>query len=153
MVKPVFQFRLPKEAKAIREEVFVKEQGFANEFDEIDDRSWHLVLYLDQTPIATGRVYEVDPETYQIGRICVRKPFRGQSVGTYVVKFLCNKAISLGARKAVLLAQLDKQGFYYRIGFRPDPNGEVIMDEGVPHIKMTKVLVRSKRKAKPIYPY
>ncbi len=146
MIKPIFQFRLPKEAKEIREEVFVKEQGFADEFDEIDSRSWHLVLYLDQTPIATGRVYEEDPETYRIGRVCVRKPFRGQSVGTYVVKFLCNKAISLGARKAVLLAQLDKQSFYDRIGFRPDPNGEIVLNEGVPHIEMTKVLVRSKRK-------
>lgn len=150
MIKPEFHFSLPPDAKAIREEVFVKEQGFQHEFDEHDPKSWHLVLYLDGHPIATGRIFEVDPETYRIGRIAVLKAYRGMSVGTYVVKFLCNKIISLGARKAVLRAQLDKQGFYKKIGFRPDPNGEIVLDEGVPHIEMSKVLVRSKpyRKAR-----
>ena len=144
MIKPVFHFSLPEDAKAIREQVFVKEQGFQHEFDDFDAQSWHLVLYLDNHPIATGRIHELDPETYQIGRVAVLKSFRGQSVGTYVVKFLCNKIISLGARKAILLAQADKQAFYRKIGFRPDPYGEVIMDEGVPHVKMEKVLVKKR---------
>lgn len=73
MIKPVFTFGLPSDAKALREEVFVQEQGFQNEFGPEDDRCWSLVLYLDDRPIATGRILEIDPETYQIGRVAVKK--------------------------------------------------------------------------------
>ncbi len=151
MIKPLFQHSLPLEAKAIREEVFVKEQGFKNEFDEIDPLCWHLVLFLDQTPISTGRLQEIDPETYQIGRVAVRKLFRGNSVGTYTVKFLCTKAKTLGARKVVLYSQLDKVDFYKKIGFREYGDGEVVLEEGVPHVKMYKILVRKKTGYRPFY--
>lgn len=151
MVKPLFTFGLSEDAKAIREEVFIKEQGFQNEFDELDAKSWHLVLYLDDAPIATGRVSEVDPETYRIGRVAVRKEFRHMKVGSYTVKFLCNKALSLGARKAILSAQSDKTNFYRSLGFRPMADGEITYDEGVPHVTMCKILIRSKKGYRPFY--
>lgn len=37
---------LCEEAKLIREEVFEKEQGFLDEFDEIDEIAKHLVFYM-----------------------------------------------------------------------------------------------------------
>ena len=37
---------LPQEARRIREEVFVREQGFENEFDETDQRAFHLVCMM-----------------------------------------------------------------------------------------------------------
>lgn len=151
MVKPLFNFGLTDDAKLIREEVFVKEQGFAKEFDENDSKAWHLVLYLDGIPISTGRILEIDPETYRIGRVAVRKNFRHMKVGTYTVKFLCNKALSLGARKAVLAAQVDKMAFYRSLGFRPYPDGEVFYEEGVPHTMMYKILTRKRTGYKPFY--
>ena len=33
------------DAKIVRQRVFVEEQGFENEFDEIDDFAYHLVVY------------------------------------------------------------------------------------------------------------
>ena len=36
---------LPAEGRAIREEVFLKEQGFEEEFDEIDARAMHVMAY------------------------------------------------------------------------------------------------------------
>ena len=36
---------LPKEAAEIRQKVFVEEQKFENEFDDIDKISLHFVLY------------------------------------------------------------------------------------------------------------
>lgn len=36
---------LPEDAKRIREAVFMKEQGFKNEFDDIDLLALHLILY------------------------------------------------------------------------------------------------------------
>ena len=35
---------LPQEAKRIRELVFMQEQGFQNEFDNLDHHCFHLVI-------------------------------------------------------------------------------------------------------------
>lgn len=48
---------LPQEARRIREEVFVREQGFENEFDETDQRAFHLVLYDGEIPVAVCRFF------------------------------------------------------------------------------------------------
>ena len=140
MVKPLFTIGPSEDAKAIRIEVFCDEQGFKNEFDELDQGSISLVLYLDEVPIATGRLTKVDPATYQIGRIAVRKPYRGQRVGSYLMEFLCQKARELGAKTCIVHAQLDKRSFYNRLGFYDFAGGVVDEDEGVPHIYLAKYL-------------
>ncbi len=50
---------LPDEAVEIRENVFVKEQGFEKEFDEIDEKAIHLVMFGEHShkPVATCRIY------------------------------------------------------------------------------------------------
>lgn len=70
---------LPEEAVQIREEVFMREQGFQEEFDEIDGRAVHLVLYCDGSPAAVCRFYQdrMNGE-YLIGRLAVRKAYRGK---------------------------------------------------------------------------
>ena len=46
------------DAKAIRQSVFVEEQGFEYEFDDIDETALHLVLYDENdNPCATGRLF------------------------------------------------------------------------------------------------
>ena len=49
--------KLPKEAKDSRREVFVDEQGFKNEFDDIDNTAIHLVCYDNENPIGTARIF------------------------------------------------------------------------------------------------
>ena len=39
---------LSDDAKNIRIKVFVEEQGFENEFDEIDNSSFHIVSYTEK---------------------------------------------------------------------------------------------------------
>mgnify|MGYP000158107416 CR=1 FL=1 len=48
---------LPEDAIFIRKEVFVKEQGFKNEFDEKDNEAHFLVGYKNDNPIATCRIF------------------------------------------------------------------------------------------------
>ena len=38
---------LPDDAARIREEVFMKEQGFHDEFDSTDKTAAHIVLYIE----------------------------------------------------------------------------------------------------------
>lgn len=143
MIEPKFSLGLPADAQRIREKVFMEEQGFKNEIIPGDDEgAWCLVLYLNGTPIATGRIKEEDPETFHIGRVAVLKEYRGKKVGTYLLKFLETKIMELGGRKAVLGAQIDKKGFYEKCGYASE--GEIFYDEGHPHIHMSKTLERRK---------
>lgn len=41
----------------IRIKVFMEEQGFKNEFDDIDNRAIHIVLYKEGKPVGTCRVF------------------------------------------------------------------------------------------------
>ena len=77
---------LPEEAREIREEVFVREQGFQEEFGEIDGYAVHLVLFCDGTPAAVCRFYTQKEERgYVFGRLAVRKAYRGRSLGALLL--------------------------------------------------------------------
>ena len=68
---------LTEEAKQIREEVFVEEQGFLQEFDETDVKADHLVWYEAGEAAATCRYYAGEEKgVYWLGRLAVRKRFR-----------------------------------------------------------------------------
>ncbi len=144
MVKEKFSIGVTEDARLIRTEVFVVEQGFKNEFDELDDEAWELVLYLDNVPVSTGRLEKIDPETYRIERVAVRKAYRGLQFGTYTMKFLMRKILEIGGHIAVVHAQADKTAFYKKLGFKEIKDAEIIYDEGCPHVLMKKEL-RKKR--------
>lgn len=55
---------LHEDAIYIRTEIFMKEQGFENEFDEIDEQCMHLVIYDKDTPIGTCRLYQSEDNRY-----------------------------------------------------------------------------------------
>lgn len=125
--------------KAIRLQVFVEEQSFVNEFDEIDDRAHHLVMYHDKVAIATCRVY-YDPseKSWHVGRIAVIQPWRKNRIGTRILKCAIEYARGLGAARLYLSAQVRVQGFYEQLGFTI--LGDSYLDEDVPHVLMVKEL-------------
>ena len=129
---------LTADSRQIRNEVFVEEQGFVHEFDETDLRAVHAVLYIDGTPQATGRIFPKpgDASTYILGRIAVRKTARGTGLGSAIMRTLEQHAAACGAEKTELLAQVQAQPFYESLGYTAC--GEVVCDEGCPHIWMQK---------------
>ena len=67
---------LPDDAARIREEVFMKEQGFHDEFDNTDPTAAHIVLYIEGTPVGTCRFFPGQEEgEYVIGRIAILKKY------------------------------------------------------------------------------
>ncbi len=120
------------DALAVRHAVFVAEQGFSpdTEADATDAMSWHAILYEDDWPVATGRIYWQDGE-FRLGRICVLKEKRGTGCGDLLMRLLLYKALDHNARSIALSAQTRVAPFYARYGFAPV--GEVYDDEGVPH--------------------
>ena len=66
------------EIKQIRIDVFMKEQGFADEFDEIDDIAKFVLLSIDGKAAGTCRYFpSADEGDARIGRMAVRKLYRG----------------------------------------------------------------------------
>lgn len=127
-------------AAEIRQEIFVEEQGFQNEFDDIDPVAVHLLLLEGETPVAVGRTYPDETgKVWHLGRICVRKPWRGIHLGSKVMEGLEAAAKERGAEKLVLSAQVQAKGFYEKLGYRP--YGEEYLDEFCPHIAMEKTIL------------
>ena len=76
---------LPEEARLLRTLIFIEEQGFVREFDEIDDTAVHIVAFDGDKPIGTCRYYPRSDGSYAIGRIAVAREYRGKGVGSALV--------------------------------------------------------------------
>ena len=80
---------LPDEAVEIRENVFVKEQGFEKEFDEIDEKAIHLVMFDEhlQKQVVTCRIYKGSkPVEFILGRLAVISECRGMNLGSDMIQ-------------------------------------------------------------------
>ncbi len=128
---------LPDSAKHIREVVFVNEQGFEQEFDELDNISTHLVTFDNAVPIATCRVWLAE-DGYHVGRLAVIKEKRGQGVGQGLLKKAETLVRVLGGSCISLHAQCRAEAFYRKCGY--EPFGNIDYDEGVEHVHMRKFL-------------
>ena len=130
---------LPEEAKKIRSEVFVKEQGFYDEYDEFDDIAKHMVMYSNEEPISTCRIYyNSEKESYIIGRVAVLKEWRGKNIGRRILNAAEEYIRENGGKSVMLSGQVRVAGFYEKLGYIKQ--GETYLDEGCPHIWMKKNL-------------
>ena len=128
---------LPQDAVFIRTEVFVKEQGFNDEFDEKDNNSIHIVAYEDKMPIAVCRVFkDDDKQSYIIGRIAVIKEKRDKHIGAKILSAAEECIKANGGDCSMLSAQVRVRDFYSKQGYVAE--GDVYLDEGCPHITMKK---------------
>ncbi len=125
--------KLPSEARDIRVEVFVKEQGFQEEFDSVDNYAMHVVVFDGGRAIATCRYFYQDGY-YLIGRIAVIKESRGSGLGGKLLEFARRQIEDLGGQEIRIHAQKRAEGFYQKQGYVSF--GEVDYDEGREHIWM-----------------
>jgi predicted GNAT family N-acyltransferase len=124
---------LRADASSIRTEVFVQEQNVPAELemDNMDAVCLHAVAYdAEGNAIGTGRLL---PDGH-IGRMAVRKPFRGTGVGGALLQALMAKARERGDRAVVLSAQSHAAPFYVGHGFVIA--GEEFFEAGIAHVEM-----------------
>ena len=123
--------------RAVRERVFVIEQGVPEELelDGIDAQCQH-VLARDQDgrPIGTGRL---SPQG-KIGRLAVLSEWRGRGVGEALLQALVDLARSRGHAVIELNSQIDAVGFYERFAF--EPVGKEFVEAGIVHRTMRRTL-------------
>lgn len=132
--------QFPDCAKEIREAVFVKEQGFRDEFDETDASAVHLVMFDDAgTPVGTCRVFwDAERASYILGRLAVLKAHRGEQLGSAIVREAERYVQKMGQAQLALHAQCTASGFYEKLGYAAF--GEVAPEQGCPHVWMKKTV-------------
>ena len=90
----------------IRHTVFEAEQGFVDEFDEIDKRSTHIIAFDASRAVGVCRIFrEEDPAVWFLGRLAVVKEYRGEGVGRALIQESEKAALEEGARQIRLHAQ------------------------------------------------
>lgn len=119
------------ECLAIRKEVFGGEQGFPTAAGEDADDSSAIFALAYETeiatlpdgtteerliPVGTGRLVFLG-DIYKIGRIAVKKEYRGKKYGDFIVRMLVDKAFAMGAKEVFVGAQKHAIDFYKTIGF------------------------------------
>lgn len=125
--------------KQIRIDVFINEQGFENEFDDIDKTAKFVLLSIDGKAVGTCRFFpsNIDGDAH-IGRMAVRKFYRGQNLGSKIMHAAENGIRHDGFKTCSLSAQVQARPFYESLGYVAE--GEEYLDEGCPHILMRKQL-------------
>lgn len=124
--------------RAIREAVFISEQGVPEEleWDGLDPSCAHALAWNDLgDAIGTARMQAEGT----IGRMAVLKDWRGRGTGRALLHTLLDLAARQGLSRVTLAAQTHALGFYERAGFHVV--GDSFMDAGIPHRLMVRDLL------------
>lgn len=124
------------DSKQVRISVFVEEQKYPQsaEFDEHDDVCPHLVIFDDDKPVATGRIFMIENGTAKLGRIAVLKEYRGCYLGAKIMNELIARAKEINASSIYVSAQTYAIPFYEKFGLHA--YGEEYLDIHIPHYDM-----------------
>ncbi len=135
----------------LRVKVFIYEQGFSKDLDEIDllPITTHISAYTkDGTCVGCLRYFPIkengEPDedeqscTWSIGRITIAKEMRGRGLGSTLLSIGEAEAALAGAKHIELHAQCNKQPFYEKYGYVA--HGPKDKDEFMDHIWMGKDL-------------
>ncbi|HUW80374.1 MAG TPA: GNAT family N-acetyltransferase [Acidocella sp.] len=118
----------------IRLIVFVAEQNvpLEEERDEHEMDGLHFLAEIDGKPVGTARALRKG-DFVKITRLAVLREARGQGIGEALMRHI---EAFVPARRFALDAQIQALPFYARLGYIAQ--GEVFMDAGIPHQRMTK---------------
>lgn len=126
-------------ALAVREQVFVAEQGVPVELerDGQDAGADHFLASVAGEPVGAARLL-VEGAAAHVQRVAVLAERRGQGLGVALMAALEERAQARGAAYVDLHAQLHAVEFYRRLGYAP--YGDVFEDAGIDHVAMRKRL-------------
>lgn len=139
MISFVESRKVSQGERFVRVEVFMKEQGFQNEFDETDGHAIHITALNNGSAVGCIRLFPGSCEgEYILGRLAVIKSFRGTGLGAELVRRAEERIKELGGGRSTLSAQVRIKDFYRKLGYQEC--GDEYLDEFCPHVKMTRQL-------------
>jgi predicted GNAT family N-acyltransferase len=126
-------------AFAIRERVFMREQGVSreDEFDGSDGSSIQIGAFMGPRMVGCGRI-RVELDRAKLERIAVDKDMRGTGIGEKIMMTMIDISRDLGLTEMVLHSQEGAVGFYSRYGFIVEGNS--FIEAGIPHVRMIRTI-------------
>src|SRR5699024_79066 len=117
----------------IRMTVFVDEQKVpeALEIDDFEETDINFISYEQNEPIAVSRL-RLFTNYGKIERIAVKKEYRGQSIGSNIIRMMEDEIVAHHINEAILNAQTHATSFYESLGY--EVFSEQFMDAGIPHV-------------------
>lgn len=130
----------PAEARAIRRQVFVEEQGVGSdeEWDEHDAAgaaTLHFVAFEAGRAVGCARL-RAHGEAAKVERVAVLPALRRLGLGRALMEAAEHAAAERGQARLVLHAQVAVIPFYERLGWRA--HGPEFDEAGIPHRRMEK---------------
>ncbi|ACL67674.1 GCN5-related N-acetyltransferase [Anaeromyxobacter dehalogenans 2CP-1] len=127
-------------ALALRDEVFVAEQGVPIELehDAEDATAFHVVALDGGRCVGTGRLVRQAGGVGRVGRMAVARDRRRDGVGALLLQALEAQARAEGLAEIELHAQRYVEAFYRRHGYVPE--GAPFLEAGIEHVVMRKRL-------------
>lgn len=132
--------------REIRRRVFVDGQSvpIEIEFDDLDPDAEHFLAFgggeSDESPIALGTArMRIVNGAAKAERIAVLEEARGSGLGRALMESIESHARQAGLESVRLDAQIQAAGFYEKLGYLAE--GEVFIEAGIDHLRMTKRLV------------
>ena len=125
----------------LRQDIFIVEQDCVyDDIDGLDNLSQHLLLRIDNELVAYSRIVprKVKFDEISIGRIVVKKSYRGNGYGKKVILESINRISEKGHKNIRIEAQTHLLKYYNHFGF--EATGETYILDGIPHIQMVKRL-------------
>lgn len=124
------------QAMAIREAVFVREQGVDPllEHDTYESVSHHYLALFNGSPVGTAR-WRKTGKGIKLERFAVLTDYRNRGIGEKLLNQVLDDACSEG-HQLYLHAQLRAVPFYERAGFSKE--GDLFYEAGLAHYRMTR---------------
>ncbi|KAI8144774.1 acyl-CoA N-acyltransferase [Fennellomyces sp. T-0311] len=153
----VAQYMNPEIHRAVRDEdvqkcldvrvkVFVDEQKYPLHTETDDHKYPDNVQWLatceradtkERVPVGVIRLLVKENGVAKLGRLAVLSDARGMQLGRKLVLAFIEGAKEMGYSSIVLEAQIDKRGFYEKLGFVVEKGDEEPYPvDGTPHVKM-----------------
>lgn len=128
------------ELLSLRQSIFVVEQkSWYLDADGLDNCSLHLLIKLNDVLLGYLRLLppKIKYDTPSIGRIAILENYRGNKIGSRLVKEGIQKSLeTFSTHSLTISAQEYLIKFYEDHGFKVF--GEVYNEDGIPHIQMVK---------------
>ena len=119
---------LISKSQAIRNQVFVKEQGIPIELDldGLDEQSYHALVTDKNSLVATARLTIVKDKNAVMARVAVLKEYRGSGIATKLINALLSHAREINIDSIEIHAHEYLRGYYENFGFKYIKNVEVV---------------------------
>jgi ElaA protein len=124
----------------LRYDVFVKEQqSLYDEFDNLDQKATHFLLFKGDQLIGYSRCYRKSSSVGTFGRVVIHPDFRSHGYGRQLIqKSITHLSQNPQLIKISISAQTYLQKLYQSLGFTP--SSDPYDDAGVTHLDMELIL-------------